>query len=591
MAVTEFSAHGVPRSRRDSALRWLLSHVARQWPFVVGALLIYTLSHIAYAGARVAIGQAAEVVMNPASGSLLRASLLVLGLLLFDGVAILFGSYAIEIVAKRVARDGRLELYADLLGKSQTFHDRQRVGDLMARATDDVEQISAMFTPGLSLLIESGLALLVPLVYIALIDGQMLLVPLLFVVALAVALRGYSRQLDPVTTAQRAAFGALNSRLEETISGIEVVKASARELFERSVFGSRARRYRDLYVRQGEIEARYLPLLLFGIAFGLTFGHALLRYRAGAITIPDVIAIMGLMGILRFPTFISIFTFALVQLGMASARRILSILNAESEVDENPRGHSAPMRGAIRFEGVSFSYEGADVLHDLSFEIEAGQTVAIVGQTGSGKSTLVQLVNRTYDATAGRVLVDGVDVRDWNLDALRSQISKIEQDIFLFSRTIRENIAFGKPDATQAEIEAAARAAQAHNFIMGFQGGYESEVGERGVTLSGGQRQRLALARAFLGDPRILILDDSTSAVDSATEDEIQRALREAERGRTVLLITHRLAQIRWADLILVLDGGTIVAAGRHEELLRRSLPYRRIFARYDIELPPLEAA
>jgi ATP-binding cassette subfamily B protein len=214
-----------------------------------------------------------------------------------------------------------------------------------------------------------------------------------------------------------------------------------------------------------------------------------------------------------------------------------------------------------------------------------------VGQTGSGKSTLTQLINRTHDATYGRVLIDGVDVRDWNLNALRSQISNIEQDIFLFSRTIAENIAFGQPTATQEQIEAAAREAQAHDFIMSFKEGYQTEIGERGVTLSGGQRQRIALARAFLSDPRILILDDSTSAIDSATEDEIQQAISRAQQGRTTLLITHRLSQIRWADHIIVLEKGKVVASGQHEDLLRRSPHYRRIFARYEVTLPPLEVA
>ncbi|PJF25382.1 MAG: ABC transporter ATP-binding protein, partial [Phototrophicales bacterium] len=267
----------------------------------------------------------------------------------------------------------------------------------------------------------------------------------------------------------------------------------------------------------------------------------------------------------------------------------------------NLTGHSAELRGEVVFENVSFGYEvnseagrvqydeGGAILKNISFQVEPGQTVAIVGQTGSGKSTLTELINRTYDATEGRVLIDGIDVRDWNLTSLRSQISKIEQDVFLFSRTLAENIAFGKPNATQEEIEMAARSAQAHDFIMSFKDGYQTVVGERGVTLSGGQRQRIALARAFLSDPRILILDDSTSAIDSATEDEIQKAIRKMQEGRTTFLITHRLSQIRWADTILVLERGELVACGSHEFLLRTSPHYRRIFARYDIELPPLE--
>ena len=251
------------------------------------------------------------------------------------------------------------------------------------------------------------------------------------------------------------------------------------------------------------------------------------------------------------------------------------------------------MRGQVEFADVSFQYnsgarqsgdsvplsDSENMLENISFYIQPGQTVAIVGQTGSGKTSLVKLINRIYDATSGQVLIDGMDVREWNLATLRKNISIIEQDIFLFSRTIAENIAFGRPGASQAEIEQAAISAQADEFIRSFKDGYQTVIGERGVTLSGGQRQRLALARAFLTDPRILILDDSTSSIDSATEDRIQRAIFAAARGRTTFLITHRLSQIRWADLIIVLRQGKVAAIGSHDALLRTSEAYRQIFS------------
>ena len=303
----------------------------------------------------------------------------------------------------------------------------------------------------------------------------------------------------------------------------------------------------------------------------------------GVLAVGDVVGYMGLLQLFGFPTFISLLAYSRVSLGLAGARRILELMNTETLLDENPSGRDEPIVGAVEFKHVYFSYvEGVDVLQDINFRVEPGQTVAIVGQTGSGKSTLAKLINRTYDVDGGQVKVDDVDVRHWYLDSLRRQISIIEQDIFMFSRTVSENIAFGAPRATREEIEAAARGAQAHDFILNFKDGYETVVGERGVTLSGGQRQRLALARAFLTEPHILILDDSTSAVDSATEDQIQRAIQTASSGRTTFLITHRLSQIRWADLVLVLRKGRLVASGNHDDLMATSAAYRRIFEQYE---------
>jgi ATP-binding cassette subfamily B protein len=595
-ANSEFTVANAYRYNRANAIRWLISHIWRyRWLFFLAfALFIVAYASFSYARS-ILIAQAANIILDPAQVvDPLRALLAIGGgvllLLLLDGASGLIASLSVETLAQRLERDSREELYVSLLGKSQTFHDRQRVGDIMARATDDVRQMSAMVNPGFLFIFDTILGIVVPLTLLATIRVELLLVPVLFVVSYIVTVRDYSRRLNPVIGNQRERFGTMNAALEETISGIEVVKASAQEEFERKKFQHNAREYRKWFVKQGYTEAGYLPILLYGIALGLTFLHSLWLYQQGVVSLGDIIAIMSLMGVLRFPVFISIFSLSLIQLGAASARRILTIINTETELDENAGGYSQPVKGRIEFQNVSFGYEDGTVLEDISFTIEPGETVAVIGQTGSGKSTLTELINRTYDVTNGRILIDGVDVREWNLTALRSQISKIEQDVFLFSRSIAENIAFGAPDTPQEQIEYAAREAQAHNFIRSFSEGYRTELGERGVTLSGGQRQRIALARAFLSNPRILILDDSTSAIDSATEDEIQKAIQRAQLGRTTILITHRLSQIRWADHILVIEGGRLVAQGTHNDLLRTSPIYRRIFSRYDIALPPLEA-
>ena len=585
----EFAVAGEASYDRRSPLRWVLSHLLRYWPLLLLFFVASISTNVLFSLVPTLTGSAFDLVLSGDGdrGALARIALTIFGLVALRGVLDLTASFSVETLGQRLERDSRQELYLSLLGKSQTFHNRQRVGDIMARATNDVRQLNPMMNPGVALITESLSSLVVPVIFIAGIDTRLLAAPLAFLLVFYFALRSYMRQLNPVAGAMRRQFGVLNAGLNETIMGIEVVKSTVQELQEKGKFNRDAKGFRDLFVKQGFIQARYLPLLLIGLAVAGAFAHGVYLVALGAITTGELVAYMGLMGVMRFPAFISIFTFTLVQLGLAGAERILELINSEVDMDENLSGHSGSIVGQIDFEGVSFAYAGSEsgkrALEDVSFTVSPGQTVAIVGQTGSGKSTLTKLVNRIYDVDAGRIVIDGVDVREWNLQSLRSQVSVIEQDVFLFSRSVAENIGFGLgPIATRENIIAAAKAAQAHDFILGFSDGYETVIGERGQTLSGGQRQRLAIARALLTDPRILILDDSTSAIDSATEDEIQRAINVVLEGRTTLMITHRLSQIKRADLVLVIHGGRLVDSGTHEQLLDHSHLYRRIFLRYD---------
>jgi ATP-binding cassette subfamily B protein len=563
-------------------LRWVWSHAIRQWLFILIAFIGAFGNAAMMAVVPILTGQAFNMVL---SGDvdlkrLGQLALLMAGSQLVRGLLQLARNYGFEFTAQRIEREVRYELYTNLLGKSMTFHNLQPVGDTMARATNDVREVNYMFSPGWNVVIGSLNFLIMPLLLSSRYHPDLLLTPAIFTVLYALSLWHYLSTLNPITMQVRLAFGQLNTRLAEALDGIEIVKGSAQESQEVLRFGKNVNNYRNKMVRQGDVEARFLPLLLLGFAIAAGLLHAMLLYRQGAINVGDVVSYFGILSMLGFPVFSSMWAYSRIALGMAGARRILELINRTTDLDQNEGGHGGLMRGEVVFKNVTFAYDEHDpVLEQIDFSVKPGQTVAIVGQTGSGKTSLVRLINRTYDVTGGQVCVDGVDVREWDLEVLRQQISIIEQDIFLFSQTIAQNIAFGKPDASTEEIIQAAKNAQAHEFIEGFAEGYQTVIGERGVTLSGGQRQRLALARAFLTNPHILILDDSTSAIDSETEDKIQRAIYAAAKGRTTFIITHRLSQIRWADQILVLRGGKLVAAGSHNDLMKTSEAYRRIFS------------
>jgi len=581
------------KARRKGPRRWILRHIfhgSNKYLFIIVLFTTIIASNLT---------SIIMVIIGNAISDFLIGNYSTLGyytffiLLLSVGTPIMrLTNYMLrEVIAQRMERDCRKEFYTNLLGKSQSFHEQQKIGDLMARVTDDVRMLNFLISPALSLIFESFTALIVPLIYIIIFyPPQLIFAPLLFSVLFLFLLRSYVRKLGPITGRLRGSFGMMNATLNETLTGIEVVKATVQEAKEMEKYYSKAKWYRDAYIDQGKIQAKYLPILVLSISMTLAFAHAIILNFLNLMSIGQIIAYYGLISQLRFPTFISIFVFAIIRLAITSSERLLDLMNRETEIDENIKGITKVIKGEIQFENVSFSYPESKkpVLKNISFKVQPGQTVAIVGTTGSGKSTLTKLISRLYDVNEGKILIDNLDIREYALESIRSQISFIEQDVFLFSDTIFNNISFGRTSSTE-EIIKVANEAQANDFISQFPNQYDSEVGERGVQLSGGERQRIAIARAFLSEPKILILDDSTSAIDSNTEDKIQRAIQNILKDRTTILITHRLSQIRWADLIIVLKKGEISAMGTHEDLLKSSEEYQKIFIKkFDIDISKL---
>jgi len=492
--------------------------------------------------------------------------------------------YNAERISQNVAFDFRNELFAKIQRLSFSYHDRNQTGQLMIRATDDVEKVRLFLGQGLVMALQSFVLLVATLVVLWFTNPALTLVvlpilPLAFVVFLI-----FGAVVQPLFMKVQIRISAMNTVLQENVAGLKVVKAFAREPHELARFDASA----EALLAQQLRVARTFSFLFPVIFLLANLGQVAVLYFGGRQIIEGTLTLGEWQ---KFSLYLAYVFFPMGQLGFiinlmsqatASAQRIFEILDTKNEIEDKPGADDlGAISGRVEFEDVTFRYfSGGDpVLSHVSFTAEPGQTVALLGATGSGKTTIINLLPRFYDVTEGRVLIEGRDVRDVTVESLRAQIGIVLQETTLFSGTIRDNIVYGRPDATMDEVIAVAQAGAAHDFIMEFPQGYETPVGERGSTLSGGQKQRIAIARALLLNPRILILDDSTSSVDLTTEYHIQQALDVLMKGRTSFVIAQRISTVLNADQILVLDKGQIVARGTHEELLEESEIYAEIYS------------
>jgi len=514
---------------------------------------------------------------------LVRAALLLLGLGLLTALLGGYQRYITEWISSQIGYDIRNRLYDHIQYLSFSYHDHAQSGQLISRCIEDVRSVQYFIGGSIVDLIQLLLLLFGALGIMLTANWELTLIAILPVFPLVFLTYNFGQRVTELFFRVNNLLGALSARLQENVTGVQVVRAFAREPYEIQRFDETNRDYYEARIRVIHTWARVMPSTDFLVTmctllilwFG---GNMVLR---GALTIGELVAFNAYVLMLAAPA--QQLTWLVNSAGEAAAsgRRIFEVLDVELEITSPTDAvQLSSLRGEVEFRGVALTYqnEKSASLSGLNLRIQPNQLIALIGSTGSGKTSLVNLIPRFYDATKGAVLVDERDVRKLDLVTLRRQIGIVLQTSLLFSDSIRENIAYGRPDAREDEIVAVAKAAQAHEFIMGFPDGYETIVGERGVTLSGGQRQRVAIARALLMDPRILILDDSLSSVDTQTEKLIQEALDKLMQGRTTFVIAHRLSTVRRADLIVVMDGGRIAQQGTHEELLQKGGLYREIY-------------
>jgi len=519
----------------------------------------------------------------------------IIGLTAVVGLFSFIQRYANTYFSQKVVYDIRNDVFVSLQNQSFAFYDKSHTGQLLAKVTTDMDRIRRFLGFQLAFLMTSIILLVVALYTMFSINTMLSLFLLPIMPCIFAAFYSFGKKIRPVFTQIREQYGSLTSVLHEAIAGIRVVRAFAQEDFERKKFTSKNDKYFQTALASAKIRAFYIPLVGFLIGLGtiIIFWYGGFEVIIGTLTIGDLVAFNAYLAMLVMPMrFFGMFISG-YHLTMAAGDRIFEVMDAEREIKEKPDARTLPkLKGHVKFENVFFSYEkDRSILKNINFEAKPGETVALLGATGSGKSTIIRLIPRFYDVSSGKITVDGYDVRDVKLKSLRKQIGIVAQETFLFAMTMKENIAYGKPRAKVNEIVAAAKAARAHEFISALPRGYDSRVGERGVTLSGGQRQRIAIARALLMDPRILILDDSTSSVDVETEYEIQRALQALLKNRTAYVITQRVSTIRNADKIVVLKKGEIVEEGTHETLMAKKGVYYQIYQTlYETQKPITEA-
>ena len=514
--------------------------------------------------------------------ALVVAALAVVGVGIMRGLFSFGQQFLAERTGQQLAYELRNRLYEAFQRLSFSFHDRAQTGQLMSRATQDVEAVRLFITFGV---LRMAYMVLMPMGVLASMMSAIWRRALLawaFVPVILWRSVVMSRSLRPLWLRIQDHLGGLTTVLQEALSGFRVVKAFGREEYEVGRFAREAHRLWEDSLAASRVQARDAPLIsaLWLVAMVAVLIYGGWQVRAGAISPGQLTAFFLYLNLLQMPVRALGWVLGLYARAISAAQRIFEVLDAQPEVRERPRAvELRHVRGLVRFEDVHFSYDGrVPILQGIDLEARPGEVVALVGPPGSGKTTLVHLIPRFYDVTRGRVTIDGIDVRDVTLASLRRAVGIVHQDVFLFSATIRENIAYGVPTARQEDVERAAKAARIHDFIVSLPDGYDTWVGERGITLSGGQRQRIAIARALLRDPRILILDDSTSSVDVETERLIWEALTELMNGRTTFVIAHRPATLEMAHQVLVLDGGRIVERGRHRELLARGGLYAAIY-------------